>query len=110
MDRTIAFSNPSGVDSTVSVRTEKSSAGLPSQAALYTTVFPSGAKRADSTFPRREVRRRNVGSGAFDSAGPSRAPDQKRMPDRAATATAAITRRGHRRRGEIARASGTDVE
>jgi hypothetical protein len=50
-----AGGRPSVRDSGLSTRVVKTSGGFPSQKALYTTVLPSGVKRARSTKPRRNV-------------------------------------------------------
>jgi len=55
IDNTSAFDSPNGRDSGLSGRVTKSSIGFPSQAALYTMFFPSGAKRAIRMVPPRKV-------------------------------------------------------
>src|SRR5262245_30036589 len=57
----LALFNPNGRDSGLSGRVRKTSIGLFSQAAPYTTVWPSGAKRAVQTVPRRNVSRLKEG-------------------------------------------------
>ena len=57
-DETASTSAPSGsnsCESGLSGRVVNSCSGLPSQAALYTIILSSGAKRAERTMPRRNV-------------------------------------------------------
>ena len=67
------FSSPSGRESVLSKRVVNSSTGLPSRAAPYRIVCPSGEKRAARVVPRRNVRRWKL----FRFLMVSRAPDDK---------------------------------
>src|SRR6185437_16969473 len=99
------FGMPSARDSGLSAVTANVSGGLPSHAAPYTTVFPSGAKRAVRIVPRRNVRRWYTGCDEgvvlrARHAIPARAPNSS-------NAIAPPTRAGFRDRREAGSASGT---
>ncbi len=80
IDRTSAPVRPKGRDSGLSGRPTKISIGLPSQAAEYMMVCPSGAKRAEKICPRRNVSWRKDGGGrlpALRTASIAQRPDEK---------------------------------
>ena len=88
---------PSGRDSVEPTRVVKISLGFPSQAAEYTIVCPSGAKRAPVRNPRRNVSVVRFGGGASRSRRAC-----TRWPAR--NASGGEAGHGQRRRGEHRRA------
>src|SRR5262245_2767399 len=56
IERILALVRPTGRDVVLVPQVENSSIGRPGHSAAYTTVSPSGAKRADHTTPCRNVR------------------------------------------------------
>ena len=81
-----------------SSRAWNTSSGRPSQAALNTTVWPSGAKRAACSVPRRNVSWRKLGASPVPrSAVPARM--RPAATARASAAAATVRMRSTRRRG-----------
>ena len=87
----------------LSVRVVKSRMGWPFQAAEYTTVLPSGAKRAAQTVPWLNVSRANDGSPAVLTATPACRPSHTPRPRAVPSAATAMARRAPFDRGPRSR-------